>query len=90
MPCCTDHLSLMAGTYGSVRLSPVLTEQLRLILIGSSGLLSQGRSSAVLSSESERQPSSESERQPAPGPSWEVSYLKPIVAENPQPQVGFT
>ena len=34
MPCCTDHLSLMAGTYGSVRLSLVLTEQLRLTLIG--------------------------------------------------------
>ena len=28
MPCCTDRLSLMAGTYGSVDRSSVLTEQL--------------------------------------------------------------
>ena len=30
MPCCTDRLSLMAGTYGSSCLSLVLTERLSL------------------------------------------------------------
>jgi len=30
VPCCTDRLSLMAGTHGSVDLSLVLAEQLRL------------------------------------------------------------
>ena len=30
MPCCTDRLSLMAGTYGNVDLSSVPLEQLRL------------------------------------------------------------
>ena len=33
MPCCTDRLSLMAGTYGNVDLSLVPSEQLRLIRV---------------------------------------------------------
>ncbi len=40
MPCCTDRLSLMAGTYGSVTLFLVLTERNSVTTCGLGGLLS--------------------------------------------------